>query len=77
MTNIITKAYIMVQLRSEQFLKDQRGVTAIEYALIGVAMATLLAAIFGNQNSGFLGAINTAFTKIVSSITSVTTGNGK
>jgi pilus assembly protein Flp/PilA len=40
-------------------------------------MATLLAAIFGNQNSGFLGAINTAFTKIVSSITSVTTGNGK
>ncbi|EOQ4335207.1 Flp family type IVb pilin, partial [Escherichia coli] len=50
----------------------ERGVTAIEYALIGVAMATLLAFIFGDQNSGFLGAIKDAFDAIAAAIQQVT-----
>lgn len=55
-----------------EFGKDQRGVTAIEYALIGVAMATLLAFILGDQNSGFLGALKETFDKIAEAIKSVT-----
>ncbi|NIH92210.1 pilus assembly protein Flp/PilA [Enterobacter asburiae] len=72
MTQFLTKYYIAVENHIAGFMKNQRGVTAIEYALIGVGMATLLALIFGNQNSGFLGAINTAFQKIMKAIQSVT-----
>lgn len=72
MKNCMTKFYALTQLRMEKFVKDQRGVTAIEYALIGVAMATLLAFIFGDQNSGFLGALNDTFKAITTAIKSVT-----
>ncbi|QKJ88623.1 Flp family type IVb pilin [Paramixta manurensis] len=72
MNNFLIKYYAIAQTNVEHFMKNQRGVTAIEYALIGVAMATLLALIFGDQNSGFLGAIATAFQKIEDAITSVT-----
>lgn len=72
MTQFFTKYYILAETNVANFLKNQRGVTAIEYALIGVGMATLLALIFGSQNSGFLGAINTAFQKIEKAIESVT-----
>jgi len=72
MTHFLTKYYIVAENNIAHFLKNQRGVTAIEYALIGVGMATLLALIFGDQNSGFLGAINTAFQKIEKAIESVT-----
>lgn len=73
MKNIAIKCYVNGMLRLEQFKKNEKGVTAIEYALIGVAMATLLALVLGDQNSGFLGGLKTAFTKISASITSVTT----
>ena len=72
MNNFITKCYVKAQLRLEQFAHDQKGVTAIEYALIGVAMATLLAYILGDQNSGFLGAMKDTFDKIAEAIQSVT-----
>lgn len=72
MTHFLTKYYVMTETQIANFIKNQRGVTAIEYALIGVGMATLLALIFGDQNSGFLGAINTAFQKIEQAIESVT-----
>ncbi|MEW5558795.1 Flp family type IVb pilin [Enterobacter asburiae] len=72
MTHFLTKYYIVAENNIANFFKNQRGVTAIEYALIGVGMATLLALIFGDQNSGFLGAINTAFQKIEKAIESVT-----
>ncbi|MGQ8774478.1 Flp family type IVb pilin [Serratia sp. NA_112.1] len=72
MNNCITKIYASTQLRIKNFVNDQLGVTAIEYALIGVAMATLLAFIFGDQNSGFLGALNETFQAITAAIKSVT-----
>jgi pilus assembly protein Flp/PilA len=76
MTDLMTRLYVNSQLKLEGFVKDNRGVTAIEYALIGVAMATLLAAIFGDRSTGFLGALNTAFENITSAITGVTTTTG-
>ncbi|MTH45570.1 Flp family type IVb pilin [Intestinirhabdus alba] len=72
MNNLITKCYVATLIRLEQFGKDRRGVTAIEYALIGVAMATLLAYILGDQNSGFLGELKKAFDAIAQAISQVT-----
>jgi len=72
MNNYLVKCYVMAENRIARFAKDQQGVTAIEYALIGVAMATLLALILGNQDEGFLGAIKVAFDKIMLAIQSVT-----
>lgn len=72
MNNLIIKCYVMTRLRIAEFGKDRRGVTAIEYALIAVAMATLLAVVLGNQNSGFLGALKETFNKISQAISSVT-----
>ncbi|HBB9337854.1 TPA: Flp family type IVb pilin [Shigella flexneri] len=72
MNTFITKYYGKTKQCVARFAKDERGVTAIEYALIGVAMATLLAFIFGDQNSGFLGAIKDAFDAIAAAIQQVT-----
>lgn len=76
MNNLIIKCYVMTRLRIAEFGKDSRGVTAIEYALIAVAMASLLAVVLGNQNSGFLGALKTTFNTIAQSISSVTSVAG-
>ncbi|MGB9096031.1 Flp family type IVb pilin [Erwinia sp.] len=75
MNDFITKYSILTYVRMEQLVKDQRGVTAIEYALIGVAMATLLSVILGNTESGFLGKLNESFKKIADAIESVTSSN--
>lgn len=72
MSNYMTKFYVSVKNNIDNFFKDQRGVTAIEYSLIGVAMATLLAFILGDQNSGFLGELKKAFDAIATAISSVT-----
>ncbi|EIB4667624.1 Flp family type IVb pilin, partial [Salmonella enterica] len=37
-------------LKMRDFISQTNGVTAIEYALIGVAMATLLALVFGSPD---------------------------
>ncbi|WBF45023.1 Flp family type IVb pilin [Serratia rubidaea] len=72
MNELTTKYFVAAQLNLEKFARDRRGVTAIEYALIGVAMATLLAFVLGDQNSGFLGALKETFDKIAEAIKSVT-----
>ncbi|MGR5299055.1 Flp family type IVb pilin [Vibrio mediterranei] len=50
------------------FLKDERGVTAIEYAVIGVALAAGLVALMGTKDSGFVKVLVDAFTKIASNM---------
>jgi len=50
-----------------QFIKNEDGVTAIEYAVIGVAMAAGLVAIMGGTggtDKGFIGKLSTAFKNI-------------
>jgi len=44
MKNLLTKCYIESKLTLEQFKENQQGVTAIEYGLIAVAVATAVAA---------------------------------
>ncbi|NOH21839.1 Flp family type IVb pilin [Vibrio europaeus] len=49
----------------KRFIEDESGVTAIEYAVIGVAMAAVLGVALGtNNDEGLRGAINRAFLKI-------------
>jgi len=49
------------------FIKNEDGVTAIEYAVIGVAMAAGLAVIMGGtgaKDSGFIKSLKVAFDNI-------------
>ncbi|MCY9852728.1 MULTISPECIES: Flp family type IVb pilin [Vibrio] len=63
---MITKLYVKTSLFLSQFKNDQRGVTAIEYGLIGVAMAVLLSVALGS--TGFIGELKTAFANIATTI---------
>ncbi|MEC4725702.1 Flp family type IVb pilin [Shewanella sp. D64] len=56
------------------YKKDERGVTAIEYGLIGVAMASLLAVVFAaTGDESLIAKLTAAFTAITDSIGKVTT----
>ncbi|MDD1781734.1 Flp family type IVb pilin [Enterovibrio sp. ZSDZ35] len=57
------------------FVRDERGVTAIEYAIIGVAISAILMAVFAN-NGTLGGALDGAMTFISTQITSAQTGPG-
>ncbi|ORT49214.1 hypothetical protein ST37_12245 [Vibrio sp. qd031] len=62
----ITKAQAALQ----QFKNDERGVTAIEYAIIAVAIAAIVYSVFGGDGtSGLAGALNSAMSSIVSTVT--------
>ncbi|MCY9845604.1 Flp family type IVb pilin [Vibrio caribbeanicus] len=47
MKNLVLKAYVNYKLKLENLAKDERGVTAIEYAIIGVSIAAICAYVFG------------------------------
>lgn len=55
------------------FKKDERGVTAIEYGLIGVAMAGLLAVVLATTDGSMLANLKAAFDSIATDISTVTT----
>ena len=46
---MITALYIKTTNALHDFKKDQRGVTAIEYAIIGVAMSAIVLAVFNTR----------------------------
>ncbi|GEA49583.1 hypothetical protein VIN01S_03870 [Vibrio inusitatus NBRC 102082] len=48
----------------KKLLSDQGGVTAIEYGMIGMALATSLAIIMGDNESGFISALSSMYTSI-------------
>lgn len=64
---MLTKVYVKTRLLLESFTKDQRGVTAIEYAIIGVAISAILLAVFSGDN-GLKKALTTAIGNITSKI---------
>ena len=66
--------YVNVTEFLETYKNDERGVTAIEYGLIGVAMATMLGVVFASGDATLLGKLTAAFAKITSTLTTVTTG---
>lgn len=67
---MLTKLFVKSTLALEEFKKDQRGVTAIEYAIIGVAVSAIVLALFnGDLNAALKGAM----TQITTNITSANT----
>lgn len=61
---MLTKLFVNAQLALEKFKKDERGVTAIEYAIIAVAMSGIVFAVFGNDDAGLQQAMKEAMGKI-------------
>lgn len=65
--NLVLKAWTNLELRKHY--KNEQGITAIEYAIIGVAMASALFFIF--DKGGFLESLSSAWgtmqTKIIGS----------
>jgi len=57
---MLTKAFVKTQLFIQSFKNDERGVTAIEYAILGVCMSAIVLAVFNDTLRGALeGAIST------------------
>ncbi|MEN4771229.1 Flp family type IVb pilin [Duffyella gerundensis] len=71
MQDIINRGYIFTLMNLRALTRDKRGVTAIEYALIGVAIATLLSLVLGTQSTGLLGELKNAFDTIGSAIRNI------
>lgn len=72
MFNLTTKAYIAVTESIRRFKENEKGVTAIEYGLIAVAMAALVVAVFYG-NGSFISSLKAKFTDLTSSISGATT----
>ncbi len=60
MFNLTTKAYIAVTEAFRNFKKDEKGVTAIEYGLIAVAVAAMIVVVFYGD-SGFIKKLEAKF----------------
>ena len=63
---MLTKAFVAAKNAILSFKNDERGVTAIEYAIIGVAISAIVLAVFngdlGNALEGAMGTINNNIT---------------
>lgn len=68
---MLTNLYNKGRCAIESFLQDQRGVTAIEYAIIGVAISAIVLTVFTGENG-----LESALTDAVSTITSNITKAG-
>ncbi|PWI35240.1 Flp family type IVb pilin [Vibrio albus] len=61
--------YVKLQLALQHFKRDQRGVTSIEYAIIGVAIAAIMLLVFSDTGplaTALNDAMNTISTQIQS-----------
>ncbi|WP_172380908.1 Flp family type IVb pilin [Vibrio sp. Vb339] len=63
---MITKLYVKTSMFLSQFKNDERGVTAIEYGLIAVAMAVLVTTAV--SPTGFIGKLESAFAQVATAI---------
>ncbi|HDR0999075.1 Flp family type IVb pilin [Pasteurella multocida] len=75
-SKLTTQAYIAVTESIRNFKKDERGVTAIEYGLIAVAVAVLIVAAFYGD-TGLVKSLQKKFTDLTTSVTSAQVGGSK
>ena len=64
--NMCACVYVSMQGQLRAFAKDEKGVTAIEYAIIAVAVSTLVLAAFNSD--GFGDVLKDAIAKIKGNI---------
>ncbi|MGR5307552.1 Flp family type IVb pilin [Vibrio mediterranei] len=69
---MFTTLYVKAMSFLTTLKKDQRGVTAIEYGLIAVAMAVLLSAVLVFGEGNMLGELQQAFDAISGDINTTT-----
>ena len=67
MLNFLTKTYINVTEGVRRFKQDERGVTAIEYGLIAVAVAVMIVAVFYSEN-GFIKSLQSKFSELATTV---------
>ncbi len=67
LSNILTKTYITVTEGLRNFKNDQKGVTAIEYGLIAIAVAAMIVVVFYNDG-GFIDKLSEKFGDLTSTI---------
>ncbi|EGU48894.1 hypothetical protein VII00023_13832 [Vibrio ichthyoenteri ATCC 700023] len=48
---MILEKYVQLQLLMRDFVQDKSGVTAIEYALVGVSVAVIVGLVFGEDGN--------------------------
>ena len=68
---LTTKAYVKVTEAIRSFKENNEGVTAIEYGLIAVAVAALIATVFYSKG-GFIDALKAKFSALATKITNTT-----
>ncbi|MFM2483642.1 Flp family type IVb pilin [Celerinatantimonas yamalensis] len=67
---MITLGYVKTKIALEHFVKDNRGVTAIEYAILAVAVSAIVLAVFGGSNSPLKAALSGAVSTVSANINS-------
>lgn len=68
---LTTKAYIKATEAFRSFKENQKGVTAIEYGLIAIAVAVLIVAVFYNK-AGFIAKLQSKFGDLTNTISGAT-----
>jgi pilus assembly protein Flp/PilA len=69
---MLTKLYVKSRLVLEAFSRDQQGVTAIEYAIVGVAMSAIVYSVFFTGDSSLKTALAKAISTISNNISNAT-----
>ncbi|MGR5411215.1 Flp family type IVb pilin [Vibrio astriarenae] len=64
---MLTKMFVNAQVALQNLKNDERGVTAIEYAIIGVAISAIVLFVF-RDDTGLKGALEDAMSNITSNI---------
>ncbi|WP_108650790.1 Flp family type IVb pilin [Dongshaea marina] len=72
-TNACTAAYSKTAAALTTFTRDERGVTAIEYSLIGVAVAVILVYAFNGDSGAISGPLKTLFSTIATKVSTAST----
>ncbi|MCW8344694.1 Flp family type IVb pilin [Vibrio sp. ZSDZ65] len=65
---MLTTLYVKAASFMTSFKNDERGVTAIEYGLIAVAMAAVLGIVFGTGGGTVGAALQAVFDKIIAEL---------
>ena len=68
---LTTKAYVKVTEAIRSFKENNEGVTAIEYGLIAIAVAALIATVFYSKG-GFIDALKAKFSALATKVTGAT-----
>ncbi|TCP94650.1 pilus assembly protein Flp/PilA [Cricetibacter osteomyelitidis] len=70
-STLTTKAYISATEAFRRFKQNEKGVTAIEYGLIAVAVAAMIVVVFYNQG-GFIDSLKGKFGELATKVQSAT-----